>query len=597
MRTKIFKLTSVLLCFCMIFAVFSPVASAQTNALPQTESVKLSDESMDKAGTFLSKLMNYIVNDFLLGVLAKILPKMSFVKDASVTEVFDAFYQGNEEFISNYSDKYIWRVGYGQRSILPDDFGVKYKYARGSYAPWGYSTDTYTDDDGNKEDLKVRTIILDDCTGRGLTVISSVDCIGLSNTDVLKIREALSDFSRQHNVVSLNVSAIHSHMSIDSQGVWNSPLLTVGNNALSHYTGLTEISHGVNEDYLNTIIERTKQSVLDAYADMKDGKLTYTNIELDGYFRTRTVSPEHDGNIHKLMFDPLDGSRPTLIASFGAHPEITSYDAEQDTRLSADFVYYMEKLINAAGANFIFIQGNVGTNSALRIPANDGLELADNHESAIRVGYEFAYICLSASMTYDERARLNDELGDKLGVHEYSGNEDYTVWYEGLAVNEEQPVEAVLNVRHRQVRLVMDNSSALILIKLGLASNYISYDSESGTYYTLTEIGYMEFGSVLKVFLSPGEMYSELYVGGYGLRNSDYKSLREEYGENVILFDLMNDAAGYICPDETYSVVGFPYNPETGSLENDSWCLTVSIGENTASTLMYAYKELVESTK
>lgn len=597
MKSKTFKLISVILCVCMMFSVIVPAAAAKEDPF-SVKSVEISDETMDFFGNSISKFLNKLINDFILGIIVKILPDFSFVKDATAEEVIDNFFEGNEEFINDYADRYTWRVGYGQHSIIPDDFGKKFKYARGSYAPWGYSTDIYTDDDGNKEDLKVRTIILDDGTGRGLTVIASVDCIGISNNDVLRIREALSDFAKENNVVSLNVSAIHSHMSIDSQGVWNSPILTAGGNILSHYAGMGGIRHGVNEDYLNTIIKRTKQSVLDAYNDMKEGSLTYTRLELgDEYFRTRTVSTELDGDIHKLMFVPKDGSKPTLIASFGAHPEITSYGAENDTRLSADFVYYMEKLVNAAGANFIFIQGNVGTNSAKRILSNDNLDLPDNHESAMRAGYEFAYLCLGASMNYDERTALNDALGDKLGVHEYDGRDGYTTWYKDLEVFDEQPVEAVLNVKHRRVKLVMDNSVAIILIKLGLASNYISYDKTEDTYCTMTEIGYMELGSVLKVFLSPGEMYSELLCGGYGLRNSDYKSLREEYGDNVILFDLMNDAAGYICPDETYSVVGFKYNPLTKELEGDTWCLAVSIGENAASTLMHAYGDLVASTK
>lgn len=598
MKSKLFRFTSLLLCVVLMTATLSPAVSAfDISPAAKTQSIQLSDDSMDFIGGSLSKFLNFIVNDVVLGFIGKLLPNLPFVKDAGAQEVFDAFYEGNEKFISEYSDKYIWRLGYAQRSILPDDFGRKFKYARGSYAPWGYTTDVYTDDEGNKEDLKVRTIVLDDNTGRGLTVIASVDCIGISNNDVMKIRQALTDFAKENNVISLNVSAIHTHMSIDSQGVWNSPLLTVGNNALANYTGMTEVRNGVNEDYLSTIIERTKESVIEAFGDMKDGKLTYTNIELEKYFRTRTVSPELDSSIHKLSFMPLDGSMPTLIASFGAHPEISSYDNEQGTLLSSDFVYYMEKLINKAGMNFIFIQGNVGTNSVLRSNAEDGLELNDNHESAIRVGYEFGYICLASSMTKDERIKLNDSLGDVLGVNEYSEKEGYTPWFEDLEVFEEKDVEAVLNVKHSRVRLTLDNSVALILIKLGLASNNISYDKKMDTYYTDTEIGYMEFGSALKVFLSPGEMYSELLVGGYGLRNSDYKSLREEYGENVILFDLMNDAAGYICPDETYSVVGFKYNPLTGQLEGDTWCLAVSIGENAASNLMTAYKALVTGAK
>ena len=593
------KILALVLSLCMVFAVACPAANAKTDLGTEISDYFNSTEYLLKRGEFLSEFLNTLVNDIILKAVANIIPNMSFVRDDTAPFVCDNFYAGNQKFIPTSSDKYTWNIGYGQESILPDDFGKKIlKYARGSYAPWGYSHDVYTDDDGNKEDMKVRTIILNDNTGRGLVVFAVVDCIGISNADVMKIRAGLADFAKKNNVVSLNISAIHSHMAIDSQGVWNNPLLTVANNLLS-LTGLSQPKFGVNTDYLNTIIARTKTSVEEAFADMKPGKLTYTNLDLEGYQGTRTVSKECDDDVHCLVFNPADGSRGTLVASFGAHPEVTSYGTEMKTDLSSDFVYYMEKLCNAANKNFVYIQGNVGTNSCGRSKSNDGLDLADNHESAMRYGYEMAYLCLGANMTTAERAALNKQLGDKLGVEKYAGQKGYTVWYEDVPTFKAQNVQAVLNIKHQQVKLVVDNSVSKILLKLGLASNDLAYNKEDGKYYTVTEIGYMEMGTALKVFLSPGELYSELYVGGYGLENSALKSLRETYGDNVILFDLMNDAAGYVCPDETYSILDCRYNSESDSreIEMQTWCMVVSIGENAASTLMGAYADLVKSCK
>lgn len=593
------KVLAIVLSLCMVFAVACPAVTAQeTDIGTQISEYFNSTEYLLKRGEFLSKFLNTLVNDIILKVISDFIPNLSFVRDDTQPVDTENFFEGNDSFLPTSSDKYTWNVGYASKSILPDDFGRWLKYARGSYAPWGYSTDLYTDDDGNKEDMKVRTVILDDNTGRGLAVFCSVDCIGISNRDVQKIRAAIADFAKAKNIVSLNISAIHSHMAIDSQGVWNAPLTTVANNFASLF-GLTDTKFGVNEDYLNTIIARTKAAVEEAYSDMKPGKLTYTNLDLDGYYGTRTVSGECDTDMHRIVFDPADGSRDTVIASFGAHPEVTSYGAEFDTKLSSDFVYYMEKLVNAAGSNFIFIQGNVGTNSCGRSKSNDGLDLADNHESAMRFGYEMGYICLGAAMTTAERAALNKQLGDKLGVETYAGQDGYTVWYDGLATFEEVPVEAVLNIKHQQVKLEVDNSVSLILLKLGLASNDIAYNAAEKTYYTVTEIGYMELGSAVKVFLSPGEFYSELYVGGYGLDNSALTSLRESYGENVILFDLMNDAAGYVCPDENYSILDCRHNPKSDSREINmqTWCMVVSIGEHAASTLMEGYAQLVSSCR
>lgn len=557
---------------------------------------ELTPEELEAKSVRISTFLDTLLNDVLLGGIAKIVPRLSFVRDDSQPLSTENFYEGDEVFLDFDTENYTWNVGYGKESVIPDDFGVNFKYARGSYCPWGYSTGFYKDDEGNNEDLMVRTVMLDDNTGRGSVVIASVDCIGIANTDVLKIRAGVADLAKQYNIKSMNISAIHSHMAIDSQGVWGKPLTTILHNLLS-ITGIVKPHSGVNQDYLNKIISSFRKTLEQAYADMKPGTLTYTDIDVDGYMGTRSVSPDLDDNIHRLMFYPENGGRGTMIASFGTHPEMTSYGEEFNADLSSDFVWYMEKLVNRAGSNFIYVQGNVGTNSCGTSRTDDGLDNPTNHDRSIRYGYEMAYICLGANMTTEERMALNDELGDVLGIAEYGNQPGYTKWYDDLPTFEEKKVEAVLNAAHKRVKLEIESNASLTLLKLGLASNDISYNKQDRKYYNTTEIGYLEFGSALKMFLSPGEMYAELVVGGYGLSKSDYKSLRESYGENVILCDLMNDAAGYICPDEMYYVVGKKYQPGSTEFYDDSWCLTVSIGEYTASTLMKAYADLVNSVK
>lgn len=579
------KLIAIILC--LAIAGTACVCSFSASAA-QKEKTK---EELIEDGAKKGKFLSWLVGDVLIGTIGKMLPNLSFVHEDSDTFDDEGFYAGNT-FISTNTDNYTWKLGYDKQSIIPDDFGTPLKYARGSYCPWGYSTDYYTDDEGNKETMNVRTVLLDDGTGRGLVAICAVDCIGISNVDVRKIREGVADFAAEKNIVAIEISAIHSHMAIDTQGVWGSPLTTAFHNFLS-LTGLVKPKSGVNQDYLNTIIDRTATSIKNAYSNMKEGKLSYTNIELEDYFHTRTVSHECDEDMHKLMFVPDDGSKGTMICSFGVHPELTSYGAEFNANLSSDFVYYMDKLSALDGKNFMYIQGNVGTNGPGTGKSSDGLDLANNHEKAIRYGYELAYIALGASMSTEERIALNDKLGDKLGVNTYGGNEGYTPWYEDLPTFEEIPLEAVMNVRNKQVKLEMDNTTAIVLIKLGLASNYISYNKSEKKYYTVTEIGYLQLGSAFKAFMSPGELYSELYVGGYGLEESSIKSLRETYGDDVILFDLVNDAAGYVCPDETYGIMTYRWDEQSQSIYDDAWCMTVSIGSKTASTLINGYADLM----
>lgn len=70
------------------------------------------------------------------------------------------------------------------------------------------------------DDQAVRVICLDDSSGRGSVVFAVIDCVGISGTDIRRIRERLADFAKENNIVSINISSIHCHSAIDTQGLW-----------------------------------------------------------------------------------------------------------------------------------------------------------------------------------------------------------------------------------------------------------------------------------------------------------------------------------------------------------------------------------------
>lgn len=67
------------------------------------------------------------------------------------------------------------------------------------------------------DDQAVRVICLDDSSGRGSVVFAVIDCVGISGTDIRRIRERLADFAKENNIVSINISSIHCHSAIDTQ--------------------------------------------------------------------------------------------------------------------------------------------------------------------------------------------------------------------------------------------------------------------------------------------------------------------------------------------------------------------------------------------
>lgn len=625
MKKTLKSLLAIILTLSLLFSFgLSPAYAAGTKAKAQLgDDISLEDYigSANVKSTALSinsnevlaKIINFISNILLNGVifnaLASMLPRASNTTEVSSLDAYDistyeGFYPGTSEFLDSKADGAVWKLGYAKESILPFDFG-KGLYARGSYAPWWYSTEMYTDDDGVAEDLCVRTVILDDNSGRGRVAFCVLDCVGIANADIRKIRAAISDFAAENNIVSINVSASHTHSGIDTQGVWNAPISTTVNNYLSTLSNDFELKNGISENFLNSIIDGCVNSIINAFSDLKEGTLTFAKADISDYLKDRTPPYANDDNLYRLKFMPTDAAAtPTIIASFGCHPESASYDflktddgLEFDTKISADFVYYMDKVMGKAGYNFMFIQGNVGTVTSVRDLSNDKLPDLTAHEGAIRIGYEFGYITLALTMTYEECVALNNSTGDLLGIGIYSYSEGYTPWYDGHIQVSEETVEPILNIAHDQFLIEIENNVALTLSKAAIASINIIYDKSSRKYYTVTEIGYLEVGDAFKAFISPGELYGELLVGGNGLDGFEYPSLREMYGEDIIIFDLMNDAAGYVTPDNHYVIAGYRYDENNDSLESDTWCLLVSLGKDTASTLISRFISLVDSVR
>ena len=541
--------------------------------------------------TALAKVINTLTNTIIdvlgkgLGLIIPATPALKDYNSFNLDEYGD-FYAGTGEFLDAPAAGARWHLGYDEESILPPDFGEK-AYSMGGYNLMAQTNETF---DG----LWVRTVILNDGSGKGNVVFAVLDAIGLANADVRAIRAAVADFAKANNIVSINVSVTHTHSGIDSQGVWDHTLTNVLSNLTLGALGLAPLKSGVDRTFLQTIIDQTAKSIKNAYADMTAGELTLAKKDIgDDYMRDRTAPYTFDGNLYKLEFTPDDaGKTPTIIASFSAHPENSGYEF---TVISGDFVPNIEKVVNKAGYNFVYIQGCIGTITYQRGKSDDGLDL-NRQEEAVRYGYEIGYILLGMTKTQAECEKLNFELGDMLGVDEYGSNEGYTKWYANWQPVTEETVAPMLNIANKQYIIEVENPLLDIVGKVGIADYLFLFDKNTGKYYSVTECGYMEIGTSLKVALSPGETYGELLLGGKGLDGFQYKSLRETYGENIIVFDLMNDAIGYLEPDDDYVYAGVQYSEKNEEFDTDSWCL-ISWGRHSASKVIGEFMALADSVR
>lgn len=193
-----------------------------------------------------------------------------------------------------------------------------------------------------------------------------------------------------------------------------------------------------------------------------------------------------------------------------------------------------------------------------------------------------------------EEQRLTVARNGKVFVGEVMPiNPDYSVWYENWncdEIPEEQEVEPFLNILIKQVEIPISSALIEVVGKLNLA-NYVVIAKEDGSYATITEIGYMELGNQFKTVFLPGEICQDLVApnglslnAAYAVTASSYKSMPASaiFGEDVKCFGLMNDAIGYVVPDNDFTM-GDPVN---------HYHELISLGKNVASALTDGLQEL-----
>lgn len=492
----------------------------------------------------------YTVTNVLGGVVDGIIKLLGILTPTpdypTVEEYFskesEGFYEGTKVFIDSASKGAKWSLGFGKESIVPDNLrdGSK-KYYTG-----GYFTQKVN---GVFDDQKAVAIALNDGSGRGTTIFASIDGIGVANADIRAIRSAVEQKLKEKGIDSdinaININATHCHTVIDTQGIGLDLLPKI---LLSFFGGA---KRSVNTDFLEVMIDRTSDAIVEAYMNKETGKLFYFEtagmgkddehgLYADDEYpylvnkRYYTEGYQHKFACFKFVPDNKT-SAATIFTNIGAHPTIVD---EETNLLSADFPAFMEEKINGAGMNFMFIQGAqapVSVNKWADVPASTIGEVdakvavnptAEDYKTAILYGYEYARLILEAQ-------------------------------------NNAKEIEPILNVRMKEYVVQLETG----LLGYGATEGFIGTttveDSSSSTGYSIiTEAGYIEIGKDIVLLTAPGEIVPQLIYGNVISAEDSYRGTEWTYeataslvpeGKTVLVMGLCNDAIGYILPDNDYA--------------------------------------------
>lgn len=209
-----------------------------------------------------------------------------------------------------HDDRPVWMAGYGQG-----------RRATGVHDP-----------------LMTRALVLSD--GERRVAVVGVDSIGLQLPTVRRIRERLSDYAY------VLVASSHDHEAPDVVGIW----------------GASPLQYGVDEEYLDLIVERTVSAVRAAEKLLVSSRAAYGTNAAPRLLRDSRLPHVLDDVLRVVAFYSAADSRRTkptgLLMQWNCHPEELG---SRNTLLTADFVHAtIADLEKRYGCPVVYVSGALG---------------------------------------------------------------------------------------------------------------------------------------------------------------------------------------------------------------------------------------------
>ncbi len=391
-----------------------------------------------------------------------------------------------------------WILGFDKQIITPDDY-LQNDYYSAGYAGGCRCTDVL-------DDMYVRSLYLDDSSGKGGVFLSVVDCVGMSNTDVLAIRDILKSFTKRVKSRGVNILFTHCHSAVDTQGLWGK-LPKSG-----------RVPH-----YMNSLKIKIANSIIASYKNAKLGKLFVGDIKTSGLLVDTRAPMVFDDRLTRITFKPDDLSAPVTLIHFAVHPELLGGN---NPLISADFPAYMGKRIEeSTSGEFAYFTGAIG--GLITCPGLDDIfeKRVDPVENCKEYGYKVAEFALS--------------------------------------VNNDVELDAKVDYVNKKINIPVSNAKFVLAKKCGLINtSVIKVSGKPYKYMAISELGYLSLGNYLRIMLVPGELYSEIAMGGY--LSAKYSATGREMSGGTIfemmpdgkklVFGLCNDEVGYIIPDNDFYI-------------------------------------------
>jgi hypothetical protein len=387
--------------------------------------------------------------------------------------------------------------------------------------------------------LYARTVVL--AVGQERVAISCVDLVGLQYPTVKAIRAKLPEFR------FVLVASTHNHEGPDVIGLW----------------GRGPLHRGVDDAYLDRVVERVTQSVNEAAAKLMPVTAAYGAAEDESLLSDSRLPIVKDGVLRVVRLNRAGSNNAAgLIVQWNCHPESLG---SKNREITADFPWAtVAALEKTHSCPVVYLSGAVGglmSNPRGRIMNDAGLEVPDgNFDYARRYG--------------EEVARLADK-----------------------AVGAAQPVElSPLAVAARSISVPVHNSLYRAARGIGVLKREgfiwngdfqslgepMTPETAGQESAVESEVAYLRLGE-LHVACIPGELYPELVYGKFQepvQPEVDFPDAPLEPtiaalmpGPKWLLVGLANDELGYIIPKRQWDKAApYAYGKDGGQYGEINSC-------------------------
>jgi len=190
---------------------------------------------------------------------------------------------------------------------------------------------------GVHDNLYVKAVVIQNIS------ILSFDCIGLMHPELEAIRLKVKEILPNYPVDQIIMTSTHTHAGPDVVGIWGSDLMHTG----------------VNEKYMQSLILKSAQVLVEAFSSKKPALAHYAQGEFGADWVENISEPELiDRSVTVLQFTAETGKSLAILTNFACHPTIVDDFAKE---ASSDYVGgYYRYLDQKQGGMNMFLQGAIG---------------------------------------------------------------------------------------------------------------------------------------------------------------------------------------------------------------------------------------------